>query len=342
MAKSPPTDRKGCRPLAPWSVARRGHSQIGASDKAGKQRWNPSLDPYGGEQQHTTNECQKLKKALHELANKGQIDRSLKRGPRFLEQELATPSLRDEECSTEVVATIAGGYAKDITRAAWKAQLRIHPTGTIRLSVHFGDKSKSKSPEVDFLVVDVPTAYNVIIGRPTLHRVKAVGLRGYTSGSLPSVQPSSSDAPASASKGLVASSSTVAHSDEGGINSTSSGSRSSATTCSRLSTKRRLHNTGHLRIRLQGLARPYGGRQVCSSGFADSPGPHQSRPSPADAVSIFHGPLGPPRTSHYAFGIGKRVLPAVGTLRRPSPPGERPLPLPSPPRTPLGGPKPLG
>jgi len=28
--------------------------------------------------------------------------------------------------------------------------------------------------EVDFLVIDVPTAYNIIIGRPTLYKVKAV------------------------------------------------------------------------------------------------------------------------------------------------------------------------
>ncbi|KAJ8425281.1 hypothetical protein Cgig2_027583 [Carnegiea gigantea] len=39
----------------------------------------------------------------------------------------------------------------------------------IHLPVHFGDKTKSKSLEVDFLVVDMPMAYNVILGRPTLH-----------------------------------------------------------------------------------------------------------------------------------------------------------------------------
>ncbi|KAJ8441769.1 hypothetical protein Cgig2_009015 [Carnegiea gigantea] len=31
---------------------------------------------------HTTTECRELKKALHELADKGQIDRFLKKGPR--------------------------------------------------------------------------------------------------------------------------------------------------------------------------------------------------------------------------------------------------------------------
>ena len=50
----------------------------------------------------------------------------------------------------------------------------VNPMGMIRLLVRFGDKTKIKSLEVDFLVVDVPMAYNVIIRRPTLHRVKAV------------------------------------------------------------------------------------------------------------------------------------------------------------------------
>ena len=50
----------------------------------------------------------------------------------------------------------------------------MNPTGMIRLLVRFGDKTKSKNLETDFLVVDVPTAYNVILGRPALHKVKAV------------------------------------------------------------------------------------------------------------------------------------------------------------------------
>jgi len=50
----------------------------------------------------------------------------------------------------------------------------VNPTGMIHLQVRFGDKTKSKSLEVDLLLVDVPTAYNVILGQPTLHKVKAV------------------------------------------------------------------------------------------------------------------------------------------------------------------------
>ena len=48
------------------------------------------------------------------------------------------------------------------------------PTGVIQLPLRFGDKSKARNLEVDFLVVDVSMTYNVILGRPTLYRVKAV------------------------------------------------------------------------------------------------------------------------------------------------------------------------
>ncbi|KAJ8423977.1 hypothetical protein Cgig2_008752 [Carnegiea gigantea] len=132
--------------------------------------------------------------------------------------EPAQPQPQDEECSTEVVATIVGGYAGGMTRSAWKAQLRsaqqvltttqgarttvptmvfggkeaprfasphndplviemkiasaieVNLTGMIRLSVRFGDKLKSKNLEGDFLIVDMPTACNVILGRPILHK----------------------------------------------------------------------------------------------------------------------------------------------------------------------------
>ena len=60
---------------------------------------------------HTTAECRELRKALHELADKCQIDRFLKRGLRFLwkKREPVRPEPREEECFTEIVATIAGG-----------------------------------------------------------------------------------------------------------------------------------------------------------------------------------------------------------------------------------------
>ena len=50
----------------------------------------------------------------------------------------------------------------------------VNATGMIRLPLRFGDKGKAKNVEVDFLVVDVPTIYNIIQGRPTLHKVKSI------------------------------------------------------------------------------------------------------------------------------------------------------------------------
>ncbi|KAJ8433474.1 hypothetical protein Cgig2_020646 [Carnegiea gigantea] len=105
---------------------------------------------------HTIAESQELKKALHEHTNRGQIDHFLKHGARaFGIGKEKTHESSQEECSTEIVASIAG-------------------VGIIRLSLWFGDKIKSRNLEVDFLVVDMPIAYNVISGSLTLHRVQAV------------------------------------------------------------------------------------------------------------------------------------------------------------------------
>ncbi|KAJ8446972.1 hypothetical protein Cgig2_006600 [Carnegiea gigantea] len=89
---------------------------------------------------------------------------------------------RKERCSIEIIATIAGGYVEGITRAAWKAQmwgtqqvLTAEQGNHITVPTNdFGDKSKARNLEIDFLVVDVPMAYNIILGQPTLHRVKAI------------------------------------------------------------------------------------------------------------------------------------------------------------------------
>jgi len=76
--------------------------------------------------EHTIADCWELRKALYELEDKGQIEWFSKRCLCFLQEECAQarPEPRDEECSMEIVATIAGGYAEGITWSAWKAQLR--------------------------------------------------------------------------------------------------------------------------------------------------------------------------------------------------------------------------
>ncbi|KAJ8420264.1 hypothetical protein Cgig2_021931 [Carnegiea gigantea] len=50
----------------------------------------------------------------------------------------------------------------------------MNPIGIVHPPLCFGDKAKARTLEVDFLVIDVPTAYNAILGRPTLHKVKVV------------------------------------------------------------------------------------------------------------------------------------------------------------------------
>ncbi|KAJ8436468.1 hypothetical protein Cgig2_000453 [Carnegiea gigantea] len=50
----------------------------------------------------------------------------------------------------------------------------VKPTGMIRLLLCFDDKLKARNLEVDFLIIDVPKAYNVILGLPILHKVKAI------------------------------------------------------------------------------------------------------------------------------------------------------------------------
>ncbi|KAJ8425383.1 hypothetical protein Cgig2_011767 [Carnegiea gigantea] len=193
---NPPTGRKGYHLLVALSGGKKCLDQTEAVDT---QPWDPPVTPRRGQlpnQQllpclmqhipceppssrsknrllslkkrplsgHTMTECRDLGKALHELADKGQINRFLKRRPRFLrrEQEPAQPQLCDKECSMEVVATIARGYVEGITRSASKTQLR---------------SAQSKNLEVDFVVVDVPMTYTVILGHPTIHKPADARLR---------------------------------------------------------------------------------------------------------------------------------------------------------------------
>ncbi|GMN62259.1 hypothetical protein TIFTF001_031341 [Ficus carica] len=56
------------------------------------------------------------------------------------------------------------GFAGDCVRA----------TGTVNLPVAIGDGPERVTRMVEFIVVDRPSAYNVILGRPTLNAIKAV------------------------------------------------------------------------------------------------------------------------------------------------------------------------
>ena len=50
---------------------------------------------------------------------------------------------------------------------------RVYPKGIVTLTVTIGTQPRQLTRQLDFLVVDGPSSYNVIIGRPTLNRWKA-------------------------------------------------------------------------------------------------------------------------------------------------------------------------
>ncbi|XP_021848029.2 uncharacterized protein [Spinacia oleracea] len=50
----------------------------------------------------------------------------------------------------------------------------IHPVGVINFPVRIGGRKDGRKMGVDFLIVKDLTAYNVILGRPTLKKIKAV------------------------------------------------------------------------------------------------------------------------------------------------------------------------
>ncbi|XP_010687428.1 uncharacterized protein LOC104901539 [Beta vulgaris subsp. vulgaris] len=49
----------------------------------------------------------------------------------------------------------------------------VHPLGSVKLPTRMAKKGKGRNVVVDYLVVDTSLPYNVIIGRPTLNKVKA-------------------------------------------------------------------------------------------------------------------------------------------------------------------------
>ena len=50
---------------------------------------------------------------------------------------------------------------------------RVYPRGIVTLTVTVGTQPRQLTRQLDFLVVDCPSSYNIIIERPTLNRWKA-------------------------------------------------------------------------------------------------------------------------------------------------------------------------
>ncbi|GMN61366.1 hypothetical protein TIFTF001_030447 [Ficus carica] len=72
--------------------------------------------------------------------------------------------LKIEGATLTPVKTPLYGFVGDYVRAA----------GTVRLPVTIGDGPEKATRMVEFIVVDRPSVYNVILGRPTLNALKAV------------------------------------------------------------------------------------------------------------------------------------------------------------------------
>ena len=51
---------------------------------------------------------------------------------------------------------------------------KVYPGGYITVHLTLGTRSKTRTVKMDFLVVDCPSAYNVILGRPTLNKIRAI------------------------------------------------------------------------------------------------------------------------------------------------------------------------
>ena len=51
---------------------------------------------------------------------------------------------------------------------------KVRPSGVVSLTIEAGTYPKQVRTSIEFLVVDCPSAYNVIIGHPTLNKLRAV------------------------------------------------------------------------------------------------------------------------------------------------------------------------
>ena len=51
---------------------------------------------------------------------------------------------------------------------------RIVPRGIVTLTVIVGTYPAQVNKEIDFFIVDCPSTYNIILGRPALNRLRAV------------------------------------------------------------------------------------------------------------------------------------------------------------------------
>jgi len=65
---------------------------------------------------------------------------------------------------------------------------QIEVRGHIELRMTFTDDTKSRTANIRYLVVNAPSAYNILLGRPALNRIGAVASLRHMKMKLPSLE----------------------------------------------------------------------------------------------------------------------------------------------------------
>ncbi|KAJ8451468.1 hypothetical protein Cgig2_017859 [Carnegiea gigantea] len=103
-------------------------------------------------------------------------------GPLVVEMKVVSTIVRRILINTgSSVDIITWDCLKKLTYPGWDIVPLVYPilgfrgqevnlTGMIHLPLRFGDKLKARNLEADFLVINISIAYNIILGRPTIHK----------------------------------------------------------------------------------------------------------------------------------------------------------------------------
>lgn len=86
-------------------------------------------------------------------------------------------NLVDGGCSADILFLSTfkkiGLVRKDLTPASFPV-VGLQPKGIITLLVRVGQGPTARNLDIDFLVVDMPSPHNALVGHPLIHRIRGV------------------------------------------------------------------------------------------------------------------------------------------------------------------------